>query len=236
MGAEAVAAAVSERFPQAASAAQAGPRPEPTGGEFVVFSKPELGRLNRSDLAAVWDLFAAAFAAYDVTVHRVKIMTGPELDRAGAMQQHYGVINQISRLGRPALTEAAEESLRGLLADAPDGHRGARRPPVSRAVRRGQPVRAGHAVRQRPGQPARPRHVRRPGPDRRRDRGHPERVPSAAAELLHRRRRGVRLPARQQPHRLGGAAVRPDRRHRPEQGCRPVSSAAPCTRTRRRSV
>ena len=95
------------------------PGPEPTGGEFVIFSKPELGRLNSSDLAAVWDLFAASFAAYDVTVHRVKIMTGPDLDRAGAMQQHYGVINQISRLGRPALTEAAEESLRGLLADAP---------------------------------------------------------------------------------------------------------------------
>jgi hypothetical protein len=118
MGAEAVAAAVSERFPQAATA-QPGTRPEPTGGEFVIFSKPELGRLNSSDLAAVWDLLAASFAAYDVTVHRTKIMTGPDLDRAGAMQQHYGVINQISRLGRPALTEAAEESLRTLLADAP---------------------------------------------------------------------------------------------------------------------
>jgi hypothetical protein len=119
MGAEAVAAAVSERFPQAATAAQAATPAEPTGGEFVLFSKPELGRLNSSDLAAVWDLFAASFAAYDITVHRIKIMTGPDLDRAGAMQQHYGVINQISRLGRPALTEAAEESLRALLADAP---------------------------------------------------------------------------------------------------------------------
>jgi hypothetical protein len=117
MGAEAVAAAVSERFPQAA--AQAVTPPKPTGGEFVLFSKPELGRLNSSDLAAVWDLFAASCAAYDVTVHRIKIMTGPDLDRAGAMQQHYGVINQISRLGRPALTEAAEESLRALLTDAP---------------------------------------------------------------------------------------------------------------------
>src|SRR5918999_6521925 len=58
-------------------------------------------------------------AAPAQAVHRVKIMTGPELDRDGVMQQHYGVINQISRLGRPALIEAAEESLRTLLADAP---------------------------------------------------------------------------------------------------------------------
>ena len=119
MGAEAVAAAVSERFPEAAMATRVGAAPEPAGSEFVIFSKPELGRLDRGELAAVWDLFAGSFAAHNVTVHRVKIMTGPELDQARVMQQHYGVINQISRLGRPALTEAAEESLGALLADVP---------------------------------------------------------------------------------------------------------------------
>jgi hypothetical protein len=117
MGAEAVAVAVSERFSQAATAAQAGGTPEPAGGEFVIFSKPELSRLSSTDLATVWDLFASSFAAYDVTVHRIKIMTGPELDQAGVMQRHYGVINQISRLGRPALTAAADQALRTLLAD-----------------------------------------------------------------------------------------------------------------------
>ncbi len=116
MGAEAVAAAVSERFPEAAR----GTTPAPGGAEFVIFSKPELGRLGSTDLASVWDLFARSFAAYDVTVQRIKIMTGPELDVAGAMQQHYGVINQISRLGRPALTEAAESSLAALLGDLPE--------------------------------------------------------------------------------------------------------------------
>jgi hypothetical protein len=118
MGAEAVAAAVSERFPEA-TADQGGGTPEPAGGEFVIFSKPELSRLNSTDRAAVWDLFAGSFGAYDVTVHRIKIMTGPELDQAGVMQRHYGVINQISRLGRAALTEAAENELSALLADAP---------------------------------------------------------------------------------------------------------------------
>jgi hypothetical protein len=34
------------------------------------------------------------------------------------MQQHYGVINQISRLGRPVLTESADKALAELLADA----------------------------------------------------------------------------------------------------------------------
>ena len=120
MGAEAVAAAVSERFPEAGTATQAGAAAEPSGGEFVIFSKPELGRLSDADLAGAWDLIAHSFAGYDVTVHRIKIMTGPELDRAGLMQQHYGVINQISRLGRSALTEAAETSLGGVLADLPD--------------------------------------------------------------------------------------------------------------------
>jgi hypothetical protein len=119
MGAEAVAAAVAGRFPQAGTATQAGTGPEPFGGEFVIFSKPELGRLGDGDLATVWDLFARSFASYDVTVHRSKIVTGPELDRAGLMQRHYGVINQISRLGRPALTEAAEKALGELLSDLP---------------------------------------------------------------------------------------------------------------------
>ena len=37
------------------------------------------------------------------------------------MQQHYGVINQISREGRPALTEAAEQALQQSYGDALDG-------------------------------------------------------------------------------------------------------------------
>jgi hypothetical protein len=121
MSAEAVTAVVAERFPQAGTATQTPIAPEPSaGGEFVIFSKPELGRLSGADLSAVWDLFASSFASYDVTVHRVKIMTGPELDQAGVMQRHYGVINQISRLGRPALTETAEQSLSELLVDMPE--------------------------------------------------------------------------------------------------------------------
>ncbi len=46
-----------------------------------------------------------------MTVHQTMILTGPELEARGAMQEHYGVINQISRLGRSALTEAAEQAL-----------------------------------------------------------------------------------------------------------------------------
>src|SRR5688572_15998121 len=111
MSAEAVQAAVSERFPQAATATDAGSAAEPGANEFVIFSKPELGRLSEEDTAKVWDLFATSFGRHGVTVHRVKILTGPELERLGVMQEHYGVINQISRLGRPALTEAAEQAL-----------------------------------------------------------------------------------------------------------------------------
>ncbi len=112
MSAASVQAAVAERFGTGTG--------EPSGNEFVIFSKPELGRLDEERLAAVWDLFAGAFADYGVRVHRVKIMTGPELEAAGAMQQHYGVINQISREGRPALTEAAEQALQRSYGDLLD--------------------------------------------------------------------------------------------------------------------
>ncbi len=104
---EAVRTAVENRFSQAFSTDPAAP----AANEFVIFSKPELGRLSGADLDAVWDLFRDSFQKYAVTVHRVTILTGPDLEAAGAMQQHYGVINQISRLGRPALTAAAERAL-----------------------------------------------------------------------------------------------------------------------------
>ena len=110
MSAASVQATVAERFGDGDAGA-------PSGNEFVIFSKPELGRLSRAHLATVWDLFASSFTSHDVTVHRIKIMTGPELDQTGVMQRHYGVINQISRLGRPALTEAADQALQALLAD-----------------------------------------------------------------------------------------------------------------------
>ena len=116
MNAEAVRTAVTERFPQPADAQPV----EAGANEFVIFSKPELGRLAADDLAAVWDLFAASLGGHNVTVHHVKVLTGPELEQAGAMQQHYGVINQISRLGRPALTAAAERTLTETYGDALD--------------------------------------------------------------------------------------------------------------------
>lgn len=111
MGASEVRAAVDERF-------RTGTAGSPAGNEFVVFSKPELGRLTGEDLAAVWNLFAELLDRYDVTVHKTLILTGPELDARGAMQEHYGVINQISRLGRQALTEPAEQALQATYGDA----------------------------------------------------------------------------------------------------------------------
>ena len=110
MSAAAVEGAVTERLGSGSG--------EPGGNEFVIFSKPELGRLDPEHLGRVWDLFAASFAEHGVRVHRVEIMTGPELEAAGVMQEHYGVINQISREGRPALTEAADEALRQAYGEA----------------------------------------------------------------------------------------------------------------------
>ncbi|MFT4165198.1 MAG: hypothetical protein QM650_08135 [Microlunatus sp.] len=103
MSAAEVRAAVDQRFPGSDDA--------PAGNEFVIFSKPELGRLTGADLAKVWDLLASSLSAYGVAVHQSLILTGPELEASGAMAAHYGVINKISRLGRSALTEATEQAL-----------------------------------------------------------------------------------------------------------------------------
>lgn len=103
MSAAEVRAAVDQRF--------AGTGDGPAGNEFVIFSKPELGRLNGADLDKVWDLFASSLSTHDVTVHRSLILTGAELESSGVMAEHYGVINKISRLGRSTLTEAAESEL-----------------------------------------------------------------------------------------------------------------------------
>lgn len=103
MSAADVRAAVDQRF--------GGDGSSPTDNEFVVFSKPELGRLTGADLDRVWDLFASSLTAYGVRVHQKLILTGAELERSGVMAEHYGVINQISRLGRPALTSAAGQAL-----------------------------------------------------------------------------------------------------------------------------
>ena len=55
MSADQVRAAVDQRFAAVAVDAVA-------GNEFVIFSKPELGRLSAADTDKVWDLFAARSA------------------------------------------------------------------------------------------------------------------------------------------------------------------------------
>jgi hypothetical protein len=114
MPADQVQAVVDERFPTTATAGS------PSDNEFVVFSKPELGRLTGGSLTAVWDLFAESLRAYQVTVHGSRVLTGAELEASGVMQEHYGVINQISRLGRSVLTEPAEQALQEQFAGSLD--------------------------------------------------------------------------------------------------------------------
>ena len=78
---DAVRTALEARFPEAFSATAAAP----ADNEFVIFSKPELGRLGDADLAAVWDLFAAAFEKHGVTVHDVSVATGAPPATDGTM-------------------------------------------------------------------------------------------------------------------------------------------------------
>ena len=210
------------------------------GNEFVIFSKPELGRLNSSDLATVWDLFAGSFAAYDVDG-----APGQDHDRARARPGRSDAAalwgDQPDLPARPARTDRGRRGITaaGCSATTPrdtvvlGGHQFLERyADVS-------PFALGDAVRQRGGSAG----------------SAPERTPPRSGGIdgatvvilngFHPRQLsfftaddgGVRVPARQQSGTdWEVAALGTDRRHRPEQGHAPVHPRHPVRGARRRSV
>ncbi len=82
------------------------------GNEFVVFTKPEISMIQRSEQEAVLGLVKSQFQIYDVVVAEDRLITGDEFEKSGAMSEHYGVINRISTGGREALTGDADHALR----------------------------------------------------------------------------------------------------------------------------
>jgi len=81
--------------------------------QFVLFLKPEATALHENvDLEGVHKLVLERLIAFEATVHSVRVLPGSYLDRHAIMDQHYGVINRISKQGESALAPAALEKLR----------------------------------------------------------------------------------------------------------------------------
>jgi hypothetical protein len=79
---------------------------------FVLFLKPELLAVrDGAKLSPILDLIGAALRKYGVETGAVRAMNGPYLARHKIMEEHYGVINRTSRLGRAALSAPTRQKL-----------------------------------------------------------------------------------------------------------------------------
>jgi Nucleoside diphosphate kinase len=80
--------------------------------QAVLFLKPEVTAVNLGvDVKRVIQIVLDSLAHYDVQVGAVRILNSEYLRQYGIMDQHYGVINRISREGRAALSDDARSAL-----------------------------------------------------------------------------------------------------------------------------
>jgi len=76
---------------------------EGTGNEMIFFVKPEVASEKGVDMTACLNVVDAAFRQHNVSVDAIGVLGAPCLKAHNIIGGHYGVINQISRLGRKAL-------------------------------------------------------------------------------------------------------------------------------------
>jgi hypothetical protein len=108
-------AAASTVFPEASdrpSYALDEPVERSGANEFVIFTKPEISMVQRSEQEAIFGLLRSHFQIHDVAVVEANLITGEEFEDSGAMSEHYGVINRVSTEGREALTADADHALK----------------------------------------------------------------------------------------------------------------------------
>lgn len=93
------------------------PPAEPGIHQFVLFLKPEVTLRRQGALPGVLELTLDALKSFDVEVGAVRILRGDYLAGHRIMDQHYGVLNAISKSGRSAISPSAEIRLTELYAD-----------------------------------------------------------------------------------------------------------------------
>ncbi len=95
-----------------------GPPDDPAEHQFVLFLKPEATAVHDGvDLEAVLDLVFEHLEDFGVTVHAARALPAAYLDHHAILDQHYGVINRISKLGVEALTDDALNKLNEVFAE-----------------------------------------------------------------------------------------------------------------------
>ena len=88
------------------------------GHQFVLFLKPEVTAVHLGvDLPAITKMVLERLTSFEVTVHAMRALPASYLSAHSIMDQHYGVINAISKNGEAALTDAAKEKLRSEFAE-----------------------------------------------------------------------------------------------------------------------
>lgn len=86
--------------------------------QFVLFLKPEITAVHDGvDLAAVLDLILEKLEAFGVTLHGTRVLPADYLSAHSIMDQHYGVINAISKQGESALSADAQANLKSTFAE-----------------------------------------------------------------------------------------------------------------------
>jgi hypothetical protein len=96
---------------------------EPPKGQnhFVLFLKPEvLALADGVKVEAILELVGSALEANKVRIGAIRILNGAYLGRYHIMEEHYGVINRVSRLGEKSLSAPTREKL---MAECPDADR-----------------------------------------------------------------------------------------------------------------
>jgi nucleoside diphosphate kinase len=89
-----------------------GEHPSAGRNHFVLFLKPELLDAHRgAKIGAILDLIGESLRKYHVHTGAVRALNGPYLARHKIMEEHYGVINRASRLGRAALSPPTRQKL-----------------------------------------------------------------------------------------------------------------------------
>jgi hypothetical protein len=72
--------------------------------QFVVFLKPEV---TAGRFAGVCEMVLTTLADHAIDVHAVRVLNGTYIGQTRMMESHYGVINEISRLGEAAIPPIA---------------------------------------------------------------------------------------------------------------------------------
>jgi len=89
-----------------------GPHGATKRNHFVLFLKPELLAVGEgAKLGPILDLINTALRAHGVETGAVRALNGPYLARHKIMEEHYGVINRASRLGRAVLSPPTRQKL-----------------------------------------------------------------------------------------------------------------------------